>query len=196
MEKKELRLRMRQLRDSMKEETRLAYARRITSTLLEWDGFHAFSWVYAYLSVGSEVETRPLIEQLWQRGKQVAVPRVAPDRSEMHFYPLTSWEQLERGTWGIEEPRTTVTETVSPGQGGGRVLLLVPALACDRQGYRLGYGGGFYDRYLQRWEGLVYSVGLAYSQQCLDTLPKEEHDRPLDAVLTERGWYKGGGEQL
>lgn len=133
--------------------------------------YHSF---FVYLSIGSEVSTKEIIERLLAAGKRVCVPRVAG--REMICVPYT--EAVEKGAFGIMQP--------IGGEECECEVALVPLLAADRQGVRLGYGGGYYDRYFARHPN-VLRVGLAYGGQVVDRLPREETDCPLHALITEDG---------
>ncbi len=129
---------------------------------------------FVYLSFGSEVGTEALIRALLARGKTVCVPRIAG--GEMRSVPYR--EPLERGKYGILQPREGEEKTCA--------VALTPLLAWDREGFRLGYGGGYYDRYFAA-HPRVLRVGLAYAGQAVPRLPREETDVPLHAVVTEEG---------
>lgn len=131
--------------------------------------------VLLYWSMGSEIDTRPLLEQLLRRGKQVLLPRCLPG-SEMECR-LYVPGKLVRHRWGMEEPGADCP-LLEP------ELALIPALCYDRSGYRLGRGGGFYDRWLERKE--VFTVGLCRHDLLQDHLPRESWDRRVELVLTER----------
>lgn len=129
---------------------------------------------FVYLSFGSEVSTKGLICALLACGKKVCVPRI--DGGVMRSVPYQ--EPLETGAYGILQP-----------QGGEETacrVALTPLLAVDGEGYRLGYGGGYYDKYFALHPD-VLRVGLSYAGQAVDGLPREETDMPLHAVVTEKG---------
>ena len=123
----------------------------------------------------------PLLLALHGLGVPLAVPVVTAPDTPLVFRPWTPGTATARSTFGVEEP-----------QSGGMVvpdLLLVPLLAFDPRGHRLGYGGGFYDRTLAalRAAGPVRALGLAYAAQQVPRVPSGRHDAPLDAIVTERG---------
>jgi 5-formyltetrahydrofolate cyclo-ligase len=148
------------------------------------------------VSFRSEVDTAPFIEQAWSQGITVLVPRCIPSTREMELYQFTGWDELQPGAYGIMEPSPGKarlwTEGVLPG------AVLVPGLAFDRQGGRLGYGGGYYDRYYERTlhchiadgQELPYWLGLSFESQIVQGgIPSERHDIRLDGVFTERAIY-------
>lgn len=129
---------------------------------------------FCYLSFGSEAGTESLIEAFKARGRLVCVPKVIG--RDMLSVPLG--EELEKGKYGISEPKSGEEHTCA--------VAFTPMLAVDKEGYRLGYGGGYYDRYFALHSDIL-KVGLAYEGQIIETLPREETDVPLDALVTEQG---------
>ena len=134
--------------------------------------------LYAYLSFNQEVRTNPIIERAWADGKRVAVPKVIGD--EMRFIWLDSFDQLGLGYFGIAEPIED-----GPVADDETAPILMPGLAFDAEGRRIGYGGGFYDRWLEAHPGHPL-LALCYDFQLLPRLDVEEHDIPVDIVLTDR----------
>ena len=134
--------------------------------------------LYAYLAFNQEVRTDPIIERAWADGKRVAVPKVIGD--EMRFIWLDSFDQLGEGYFGIAEPIED-----GPVADDETALILMPGLAFDTEGRRIGYGGGFYDRWLEAHPGHPL-LALCYDFQLLPRLDVEEHDIPVDIVLTDR----------
>ena len=132
--------------------------------------------LYAYLSYNQEVRTAPILRRARQDGKRVAVPRVAGEQIE--FVWLEPETVLESGYCGILEP---VGGTIADDPSA---LMLMPGLAFDPDGNRLGYGGGFYDRFLER-EPEHPTVALCYGFQLLPHLEVQIHDRPVDVVISQ-----------
>lgn len=135
--------------------------------------------VFLYLSARGEPDTGMLIEAAWEQGKEVLAPVCGEGEGEMVFCPFESFQDLRPGKWGIlePEPRGRI-----PGKGPG--LCLVPGLAFGRQGNRLGYGKGYYDRFLAAG---MESVGLCYGELLFDSLPAGIHDRRVGFIATETG---------
>ncbi len=141
--------------------------------------FREANTVLCYLAAGNEAETRGIIEACLQAGKCVALPRCYED-SRMEFMPVTHLSQAsERSAFGIQEPPHGLP--INPRKAE---LCIVPALAFDCRGFRLGYGMGFYDRYLKRFPGV--SVGLCFEACLHDTLPTDVNDRPVHLIVTEQ----------
>ena len=137
--------------------------------------------VAVYLPIGSEIDPRPLMSKLIAAGAQLALPCVQDDGT-MIYRAYQRGDMLEQRPFGLLEPNSEVPE-VHP------TLVITPLLAFDRQGNRLGYGKGHYDRALARLreQGRVFVCGLAFFGQEAEDLPAEAHDVPLDWVMTERG---------
>ena len=149
---------------------------RLVQTL---PAFQSAQTVLCYLAAKGEAETRGIIDVCLQSGKRVALPRCYDD-AQMEFLPVKSVaDATEVSRLGIAEPPHG--RPVDPGTAA---LCIVPALAFDRSGFRLGYGMGYYDRYLKRFSGV--SVGLCFEDCLRDTIPTNQNDRPVDVIVTER----------
>ena len=135
--------------------------------------------VGGYHAHQDEADPALLLKALGRMGCHVAFPRVAAKDAVLDFHLVPDGEILSPGRYGIHAPLAHWPKAMPR-------LLLVPLLAYDDQGHRLGYGGGYYDRTLAASAG-ARAVGIAYSGQRMETLPHDSHDHPLDAILTERG---------
>ena len=131
--------------------------------------------IYGYLSYNQEVRTMPILEQAQKDGKRVAVPKIIGD--EMVFLWLDDLSKVELGYCNIPEP--IENEPVAHDE---TALVLMPGLAFDREGHRIGYGGGFYDKFLAQ-EPNHPTVALCYDFQVVENLPTEEFDIPVDRVI-------------
>lgn len=140
--------------------------------------FESAKVVGTYYAVGSEVTTELIIKRATILGKKIALPRVEEDK--ITFYELSSTKSLIRGRFGILEPPPYE-------QMNDIDILIVPGIAFDKKGNRLGYGMGFYDRLLSCKR--TFSIGLAYSFQLLENLPHDKYDKRLDAIASEDGIY-------
>jgi len=173
MNKQELRAEAKALRKSLKDkerDERIASA-FFASPLLNHQSF------FVYLSFGSEAGTELLVSGLLSRGKTVCVPRTEGEK--MFAVPYSA--ELEKSKFGTFEP--------THGEDMPCEVALVPLLFADRRGVRLGYGGGFYDRYFAEHKDTV-KAGVCYEGQIKEALWGEEHDIPLDYLLTEKGLFK------
>lgn len=127
-----------------------------------------------------EVDTTNLIKKLWQKGVRVAAPKCDVSLRTMQFYHINSFEQLETIYMDLKEPIPELTEQVDVSELN---LLVVPGVVFSPNGYRIGFGGGYYDRFLTSYKG--GTVSLAFDCQIVAELPVEEHDLPVDRIITE-----------
>lgn len=140
-----------------------------------------------YFPFGNELDVMPLIEQCWREGVPVAAPRTIPSMRRLQLHLVSGPDDLEIGTWGIREPRADcpLIEDYS-----SIAWMLMPGLAFDLEGSRLGYGGGYYDRLLEemtvRGIPLPFRLAVVYDCQMVDKVPTEPHDGKVDAIVTEK----------
>ena len=136
------------------------------------------SVVFAYIDCKNEVQTRKVIEQCWKDQKTVAVPKVFG--KEMKFYAISSYEDLEEGYFGIPEPKHEKLEEIICEDG----LMILPGVAFDVKKHRVGYGGGFYDRYLEAHPDMK-KIAFAFEFQMFESVPFESFDIQPEKVVTE-----------
>ena len=153
--------------------------RRILANLLACKGFAEARIILTYVSTEREIDTRGLISHCLEVGKKVAVPRTGVHT--IAFYEITSLDELEQGRFGIAEPKGHC-KSVQISRENARAFCVVPALACSADGFRLGYGKGYYDRFLRTFSGTT--AALCYSEKVME-LPVEPHDVAVNLVITE-----------
>ena len=153
--------------------------RQITGQVLENGLYQRAACVFCYVSTPQEIDTHALLRRTLADGKTLCVP-LCGAQGEMTARRIRSLDELRAGKYGILEP-DAAAEELPPEQIG---LIIVPALACDRQGYRLGYGGGYYDRFLSH-TGAV-RMALCAEARLLSRLPHEPFDMRCNYVITER----------
>lgn len=175
MDKKQLRSIIREKKRAMTPEEIREKSRILMEKLLNTEQYRKAHTLYGYLSYNQEVQTLPILERALADGKRVAVPKVYGE--EMRFLYLEDLSQVAPGFGGIPEPIAD-----SPVAEDPYALVLMPGLAFDREGHRIGYGGGFYDRFLAK-EPEHPKVALCYEFQMVENLPVEEFDVPVDLVL-------------
>ena len=129
-----------------------------------------------------EVDTRLIIEAAWAQGKEVAVPKCNPETRTMDFRLIKSFEDLETIYMDLLEPIVTETTSVLKEDIS---LQIVPGVVFSDEGYRIGFGGGYYDRYMKEFQGEVLS--LAFEKQTGKPVPVESHDIPVGKIITEKG---------
>ncbi len=137
--------------------------------------------ILTYVSTEIEVDTRCIIETALQDGKRVACPRCIDGTRNMDFYYIHSLDELSPGCFGVLEPSPVASRLY---RGAQRSVCIVPGLAFDHWGYRLGYGKGYYDRFLAGYNG--WTVGLCYSACIEYKLPHGRFDRAVDRLITEK----------
>lgn len=137
------------------------------------------------VSRGREIDTKAIIEKAWAEGKHAVVPKCNPKSNEMSFRKIDTFQQLETVFFGLQEPIVSKTISVEPEDID---FMIVPGLCFDREGYRIGYGGGYYDRFLERYH--QDTISLAFSFQLVNKIPREPHDIPVQGIITEQGVVK------
>lgn len=175
VDKKILRSQIRQRKRQMTEAEIVSASRRLGELFLESEQYRQAKTIYGYLPYNQEVRTVPILQQALLDGKRVAVPKVYGD--EMKFIYMDDLSLVSQGYAGIPEPVADGPVADDP-----RALVLMPGLAFDREGRRIGYGGGFYDRFLMN-EPEHPTIALCYEFQMVEELPTEEFDVPVDCVL-------------
>lgn len=184
-----LRKRLRAERAALAPDERATADARIAEQLFALPAWREAHVVFAYLSFGSEVDTRRVIERAWAEGKTVALPRCVVDQADraMTWHRVTSFNGLVRSSLGVDEPPASPATRVDPAAPDpAHAVALVPGLAFDAQGYRIGYGGGYYDAFLATFPGAT--VGLCRHAQLAESLRAqgavEPHDVPVQTVIS------------
>lgn len=175
MDKKALRKSIRQQKQAMSEQQIDAASRELCRLFLETEQYKNAKTLFGYLPYNQEVRTWPILQQALADGKKVAVPKVFGDK--MEFIYLDDLNAVSLGYAGIPEPVSD-----GPVAREADALVLMPGIAFDKSGHRVGYGGGFYDRYLAE-EPDHPTVALCYAFQMFESLSTEEFDVPVDLVL-------------
>ena len=184
-EKRALRQRLRVLEKSLSADYRDASGRVIVEALRRMDAYCKAKCLCCFVGTGAEIDTRPLLEDALSAGKRVCVP-LCRGRGVMETRRISSPDDLAPGLLGIPEPSADAPR-VSPAEID---FLVIPCLACDRAGNRLGRGGGYYDRFLPEYHGAAVLVCREALIQ--DSIPMEAHDVAPSLVLSERGLYRNG----
>ena len=175
MDKKELRARIREQKRAMTEEQIVAASARLGELFVNTPQYRQAKTIYGYLPYNQEVRTVPMLEQAMRDGKRVAVPKCYG--SEMKFIYMDDLSKTEKGYANIPEPIED-----GPVADDKTALVLMPGMAFTKAGDRMGYGGGFYDKFLAA-EPDHPTVALCYEFQMVEALPTEEYDIPVDCVL-------------
>lgn len=171
-------------RDGFSQEERRIKSEQIRGNLWLLKGFAEAVTLFIYVSFRSEVETLPLIRQCLEQGKRVAVPVSVPETFQLIPCLITDPDrELEPGYCGIPEPDIKKAARLEPGE---IEVVVLPGSAFDLQGGRLGYGGGYYDRFLEAEAPAARRVGLAFEAQVVPSLPVLPHDQGLHVLVTEK----------
>ncbi len=207
MEKSQLRKEIRKIRDSIPLEDRIENSKKIAERIIMCPQFQEAKEILLFASFGSEVDTKPLFYAAIEHRKKVYFPKVI--EQNMVFYQVEKWTELADGYQGIKEPkenealrfqyekaedRKAVLETPP------KIFILMPGLVFDRRGNRIGYGGGFYDKYLERLEQQIAKENIckmaaAFSCQIVEEgrIKSEDHDKCPDYIVTENEIISLGG---
>lgn len=186
--KEKVRRRALKTRDALAEEWRLETSRIIVEKLLASEWYRQSEILLSYSSIRSEVETRELNERVQADGKQLFLPRTDAEKN-MCFYKVEDLKKLKKGNFGVPEPRGSeaVEQVMESGAySKEKILMVMPGVAFDEKGYRLGYGGGFYDRYLQRYGTMLTSVMIAFAEQETWIIPAETSDVKPEHMITQK----------
>ncbi len=179
--KQEIREQIRKLRSGISADDWQAATDIIAQKVIASDSFREATDLYCYMDFDGEAGTEHIIDEAWRLGKDVWLPRVAD--GEMEFYLVESEKELVRGTFGILEPSGKGVK--ASGRDG---LAIVPGIAFDRRRNRIGYGKGFYDRYLRAHPNLE-KIGIAFDIQLVDKIPAKEYDCRMNMIFTEKIEY-------
>lgn len=175
MNKKELRKAIREKKRAMTEDQIREKSEELGRLFLASEEYSAARSIYGYLPYNQEVRTVPMLEQALRDGKRVAVPKCYGD--EMRFIWMDDLSKVEKGYANIPEPIAD-----GPIADDETALVLMPGMAFDKEGHRIGYGGGFYDKFLAREQNHP-KLALCYDFQMVPSLETEEFDIPVDKVL-------------
>ncbi len=178
--KETLRKKYKKIRDGMTAASREKLSRKIVEKLFSMPEWKAARAVGVYVSASSEVMTEDILKHAHLQGKKLRAPKVLGEH-KMRFFEVQSPEDLEKGHFGIMEPGDSCKKVGCSTMD----LILVPGIAFDKKGFRLGHGLGFYDRFLPRAKK-TFLVGLSYEKTLASSLPHDANDFPVHAVVTEK----------
>lgn len=185
MTKDNIRKKMLLKRKQIDPETKKDWDERIYASIIQDPDYINSKTVFLFHSFNNEIETRNLIEHALNASKHVYIPRV--EGRVMRIYQIHDLSNLVKNSMGILEPG----DLSKPFTEERIDFILMPGLAFDQKGGRIGYGGGFYDRFLMTLESLdnISKVAIAYDFQVIDFVPMNKHDIPVDRIITEKGTY-------
>lgn len=184
MDKKTIRSNMKKRLNKLSNEEYIERSLIIHEKLLREPSIIEGNTIAITISNFPEVDTHELIQALWKANKRVAVPKCNPDTKEMTFYIFQSFEQLESVYYNLLEPIEELTQKVSKEELD---VIIVPGIVFDLNGFRIGFGGGYYDRYLPGFNG--HLISLAFHEQVVATVPKQSYDVPVRLIITDKNKY-------
>lgn len=158
--------------------------RKISENILKSSFYKNAKLILFYAALDDEVNIDICISAALKNGKKTALPYCVDQDGYMEYYYITSFEDVKAGSFGIREPDIQKCAKVLDFDGS---VCIVPGIAFDKKGYRLGYGKGYYDRFLENYVSL--SVGLCYNELIADTLPTGEYDIPVSCLVSEKGIF-------
>ena len=180
--KDEMRRVLLEKRKQLTEKEVLKYSKKVSQKIANHDMFKRATVIMGYIPYKNEVDIKEVFEIAWLHHKTIVIPKTNMKERSMELYSIESWEELELGNYNIWEPIVTGKQPYPIDEVD---LVLVPGVAFDYDCYRIGYGGGYYDRFFDRFHTIPYRVGIAYDFQLLNKVPFSSHDYPVDSVITE-----------
>ena len=189
--KQELRKKTLKYRRNITISDKVRYDDNIFKNIITLDEFSKYNFICTYVSTDIEVDTQRLIKFSLKEGKKIAVPKCIKGKNEMDFYFITSFNDLEPGSFSVLEPKNTCKKVTD----FKNALFIIPGLCYDKQGYRVGYGKGYYDRFLS--ENIITNsckIGITYNANLLEKLYHEKHDLPVNILVTDENIIYIGGQ--
>jgi len=180
--KKEIRKEILQKRDSINERDRKLMDEEIFNRLVNSDEYKKAKSIFAFVSFKSEVNTHKFIEYALSQGKTIGVPKIRKKEEGMEVFKIHSLSDLESGYFGVMEP----IESCEKINKDNIDFILMPGAVFDEKGGRIGYGRGFYDKFLSDVKDSVPKIAIAYELQIIDSVPMEEYDIKIDGIITEK----------
>ncbi|MBQ9745244.1 MAG: 5-formyltetrahydrofolate cyclo-ligase [Clostridia bacterium] len=174
-------------RRALEESVRAERNEKICKNMLASATFRYADVLLMYYPKSDEIDIRPIAEAALAAGKKIAFPRCNPADHTMIFHYISSFDELEPGSYNIMEPAADAPAFALADAETCNVACIVPAVVFDKKGFRIGYGGGYYDRYLAGFRGT--KVGFAYRDFIVNSVPHGRFDLTVDVMITERGLY-------
>ncbi len=180
VQKAALRKHLLEKRDATSAEFREISSREIHKNLSKVDSYNNSQNIACYFSIGSEVDTHNIMLEILENGKNLLLPKIID--SKMEFYIIPNLEKLEKGAFDIMEPKDSCKKAKSVD------CILIPTVGISKSGDRLGYGRGYYDKYLSSIN--TVKIALTYSKQIVKSIPRDSSDIKINWMITEDGVYK------
>ena len=179
--KKKLRNQYKQYRLELPSDVKADYDKKICDALMQLVSFRHSETILLYAPLEGEIDVMPIAVRALELGKRVAFPRCVEDPRNLDFKFISTLDELKSGSYSIAEP----TEDMESVTDYSRSICIIPGVVFDDYGYRVGYGKGYYDRFLSAYDGTKF--GLAYSECILGEVPRGRFDRHVDILISEKG---------
>ena len=186
MDKNILRKEILERRNYLELDNKSKYDKVIFEKLINSDIYKRSKKIFTYISFGSEVDTKEFIKYALSDNKEIYVPKTDKIKKEMVAIRISSLDNMSVDKWGILEPKTVEKDKI----GEEFDLVIMPGVAFDRVGNRIGYGGGYYDKYISNKNIKCPKFALAYDFQIVDKIQVEEHDIKTEGVMTNKEFIK------
>ncbi|WP_164985152.1 5-formyltetrahydrofolate cyclo-ligase [Ammoniphilus sp. CFH 90114] len=185
MSKKWLRKQILSKRSQIESSIRKKKSEQIVRQILDNQSYKEAKTLFSFVPFGDEVDIRELLSTALQEGKEVVIPKTFVEKKEMVPYLFRGWETLVPGIYGILEPDPEISPTANLEKID---LIIMPGVAFDHNGGRLGYGGGYYDRFLSKLPKLPRMIAPCFVEQIVESIPMDDHDFRMETIVTDEGW--------
>lgn len=186
--KNEMRKNFLDIRNNIPSDEKKRLSSLIQRSVVESDMYKKADKVFIYVSMKNEVGTDEIIDRAINDGKTVAVP-ISKENRNMYFVPYLGIENMVKTKFGVFEPVSEIENEILPDEDS---IMIVPGVAFDEEGNRMGYGGGYYDTYIEKYH-VENTVALAFDVQLQKTIPNEKHDKKMKYIITEKKTIGGAG---
>lgn len=188
LDKKALRKEMLEKRSQLSLQEIKEKSKTITNSLLNLNEYNKSQFIFTFISFKDEVDTHEIIKSSLKKDKRIGVPITVPEKKQLKVSEIMDFDnELELSYYDILAPKEKNIRIVAPELID---LVLVPGIIFDRRGYRVGYGGGYYDRFFSKLDKNVLKIGLCYDMQIQSNVPRDSYDIPVDYILTEKEFIK------
>lgn len=193
MDKISLRKEILQKRAKISKEDNLIFSNIVANSIYEMKDYKNAKTIMCFISFANEIDTRKLIETAIKQGKTVVIPITIPETKELKVSQILDFSELEKGFYNILTPKEEFIRYIDPSTID---LVLVPGVVFAKNGYRIGYGGGYYDRFLSKLDNSIPKFAIGFDLQVVDEVPTESFDIPVDLIITEKRTINCSGKEI
>lgn len=183
MDKKSLRIEILQKRAKISKIDNIKFSNMIANSIYGMTEYQNAKTIMCFISFANEIDTKELIETAIKHGKTVVIPITIPETKELKISQILDFSELEKGFYNILTPKEEFIRYIDPSTID---LILVPGVVFAKNGYRIGYGGGYYDRFLSKIDNSIPKIAIGFDLQVVDRVPTESFDIPVDLIITEK----------